>query len=398
MLTKKFGPHDSPPENLVSEKHRQALRPWRFGKELPLVSIVIPTYNRARWLGESVESALAQDYPRLEVLVVDDGSTDKTSEIIKGFTDPRLRYLKKEHTGAPATRNCGILQAKGDFILWLDSDDILLPHTVTREIEVLSKFPEAGLVYGDKINIDGEGRETGHRGRTVDYWDIDPLSDMIWRAPGHGGSMVRRSVYEKYGLFDERFVRAQDVEFWSRIAREVRFKHAGCFVLWRRIHDSQMSGDMRRKDLDTSYEMEIVERLVARYPLRRLFPAFFRDGAVLGECRAYLALAQIAVHWKNANRAHFYFREAAARFRTVGHRGRRAIAKELDAFLHISYLAASPYFLAEAIAAARSFPWSLASWRRLAMIAVPSSLRLPLCKFKERMFERERCRGNPVHP
>ena len=388
MLTKKFGPHDSPPENLVTEKHRQALRPWRFGKELPLVSIVIPTYNRARWLKECVESALAQDYQRLEVLVVDDGSTDDTGEIIKAFTDPRLRYIKKEHTGAPATRNYGILHAEGEFILWLDSDDVLLPHTVEKELAIFDRFPAAEAAYGDWKFIDAKGRETGQVCQRKHRCGTDLIPDAIWGLTiPHGGTMVRKCVYEKYGLYDEQFLRAHDYEFWSRMAEEGRFKHSACFTCKCRIHNSNISGDMKRRDLDTSYEIAIVERFVARYPLPRLFPAFFQDGDVLGECRAYLALAYISVHWKNANKGHFYFRQAAARFGSVGRRGHPAISKELDAFLHISYLAASPYFLAQALLAARSFPWSLASWRRLAMSAVPSAIRLALCKFKERMFE-----------
>lgn len=361
-----------------------------MGKKPPIVSVAIPTYNRARWLRECVESALAQNYPELEVLVVDDGSTDDTTGIVKRVSDSRLRYIRKGHTGAPHTRNCAVLHARGDFILWLDSDDILLPHTVERELGILDKFREADIVYGDLQIIDEKGKNTGRVHRRKDFWGTDVISCVIEDSPvPHAGTMVRRSLYQEHGLYDERFARAHDYEFWSRIAESVRFKHAGCFTCKYRIHKSNLSGDMLYVK-DTSYEIKIVRRLVSRYPLRRLFPALFQDDVDWGRCRAYLALASISLKWRDAEEAHSFLRKVLADFDRAGRVKHDSFRKELDNFLYRSHMIGSPYSLAEAMAAAKRFPSSFSFWRRLAMTAVPKTLRMPLERLKEKRQDREK--------
>lgn len=116
-------PSHLPAERLLANLEGAARRRRR----LPRLSVVIPAHNRARYLEEAIASAFAQEYQDMEVLVVDDGSTDDTPQVVSRFQDPRLRYLTKEKTGAPDTRNRGIAEARGRWILWLDSDDVLLP-------------------------------------------------------------------------------------------------------------------------------------------------------------------------------------------------------------------------------------------------------------------------------
>jgi O-antigen biosynthesis protein len=358
--------------------------------QIQRVSIVIPTYNGARWLTESVRSALAQDYPRLEILVVDDGSTDATTEIVNRFDDPRLRYIRKEHTGQTNTRNYGILHSEGDFIVWLDSDDVLLPGTVEKELAVFETFTQADVVYGDVVSIDAHGRGTGRLWKPKDYWGLDMIPHLIWgnQLP-HPGTMVRREIFQQHGLYDERFVRAQDYELWSRVADKVRFKHAGCQTCKRRIHDSNVSGDISRRDLrgvDTTYEMEVVRRLVERFPLQRLFPDLFRNGEHLGRCRAYLALASISQRWKDRARAKEYFRRALWCSDSIDKSRRSLFRRDLARFVYGAYITSSPYCYAVALAALTRFPRSFSLWRRFAMTAVPNVLRPKLKKLKERLI------------
>src|ERR1043165_5503387 len=115
----------------------------------PLVSIVIPTYNYAHFLSQAVESALAQTYPNTEVIVVDDGSTDHTRQVLAAYGD-RIRYTHQVNKGLSAARNTGIRKARGELIALLDSDDVLYPPRVEAGVSFLRRFPEFGLVASDE--------------------------------------------------------------------------------------------------------------------------------------------------------------------------------------------------------------------------------------------------------
>ena len=119
------------------------------------VSVVIPTYNRARVVGEAIDSALAQTHERLEVIVVDDGSTDDTAERVGRRRDPRLRYVRREHAGVSSARNAGIAAATGDLVSFLDSDDLWKPEKIETEVAALARHPEAGGVFSDLEKREG---------------------------------------------------------------------------------------------------------------------------------------------------------------------------------------------------------------------------------------------------
>jgi len=126
----------------------------------PTVSVIISTYNRAHLIGRAIQSVLNQTYQDFEVIVVDDGSTDNTEEIVKSFNDPRIRYIRHEkNKGAAAARNTGIKAARGKYIAFQDSDDEWLPEKLEKQMKVFENAPpEAGVVYTDmqRINEDGE--------------------------------------------------------------------------------------------------------------------------------------------------------------------------------------------------------------------------------------------------
>ncbi|HWA59391.1 MAG TPA: glycosyltransferase family 2 protein [Gemmatimonadales bacterium] len=131
---------------------------WLTGPGEPgLVSVVIPTYNRAYILGAAIQSALDQTYQPVEVIVADDGSRDGTAELVKAF-DARVRYIRQENAGVSAARNTGMRNARGEFVALLDSDDQWLPWKLEAQVAVLRRFPEAGMVWTDMVAIDEQGR------------------------------------------------------------------------------------------------------------------------------------------------------------------------------------------------------------------------------------------------
>ena len=123
----------------------------RLSSAVPRVTVVIPTYNYARYVPEAVESVLAQSFDELEVVVVDDGSTDETADILRPF-DEQIRYIRQEHRGLAATaRNTGIRAALGRHVAFLDSDDLWLPEKVSLQVARLDSEPAVGLVYGEAL-------------------------------------------------------------------------------------------------------------------------------------------------------------------------------------------------------------------------------------------------------
>lgn len=128
------------------------------GGETGLVSVVIPTYNRAYILEPAIESALNQTYENFEVIVIDDGSTDGTAALMQKYAaDPRVRYIYQKNAGVSAARNHGFRESRGEFIALLDSDDAWLPWKLEAEVSVLRQFPEIGMVWTDMVCVHEEG-------------------------------------------------------------------------------------------------------------------------------------------------------------------------------------------------------------------------------------------------
>ncbi|MBA2246432.1 MAG: glycosyltransferase [Gemmatimonadetes bacterium] len=198
----------------------------------PLVSVLVPVYNGARYLRESLDSILAQSYPRLELLVLDDASSDETPEVIASYGDA-VRSLRQPRTlGIYANANVGIEQARGELIAIYHADDVYLPTIVEREVEFLQRYPDAGTVFASDIFVDAQGREYARltlppeiRGnRPLDYATIVnallTYKNTFLRCPG---AMVRAAVYRELGGYrQERYHNTADLDMWLRIARRYR--------------------------------------------------------------------------------------------------------------------------------------------------------------------------------
>ena len=182
----------------------------------PLVSVVIPNYNYSDFVGEAIESALAQTYPKLEVIVVDDGSTDNSIDVIRGFGD-KVTLVSQKNSGVSVARNSGIEKANGDYIAFLDSDDVWLPTKVEEQISLFLSDERIGLVH------------TGYReffpdGNVIEYAEGlsgDVAEDMLlYNRPvilgGGSGVIVSRAIIDKAGTFDTRMKIGEDWEFYFR--------------------------------------------------------------------------------------------------------------------------------------------------------------------------------------
>jgi glycosyltransferase involved in cell wall biosynthesis len=189
--------------------------------ELPLVSVITPTYNRESFLPETIKSVLNQDYPNLEYLVLDDGSQDGTVDLLLSYED-RLAWYHHENMGESRTVNRGFSLARGVFICVLSSDDVLLPEAITAAVKAFAEYPQAVVVYSDWAAIDENGLILS-LSRHPDY----SLTEMVlWHeCPFGPGTMFRRSVVERLGGRDPDIRFVADFDFWLRAALLGPFIH-----------------------------------------------------------------------------------------------------------------------------------------------------------------------------
>lgn len=193
-------------------------------KEEPLVSVIMGAYKSGPYLAEAIESVLKQTYTNWELFVINDGSTDETEEVAKAYKakDPRIHYLKNEkNSGQSATRNKGIEQSKGKYIIIMDSDDISLPERLKKQVEYMEAHPEIGvlgtMVYafsGDDPNNRWEGEEFFGEGAVP-----------FGRCPVHNPTTcIRKEILDKYGAYNSRYDNAEDHELWFRLySKGVKF-------------------------------------------------------------------------------------------------------------------------------------------------------------------------------
>ncbi|MBR0818364.1 glycosyltransferase [Bradyrhizobium liaoningense] len=203
------------------------------------VSVVIPAKNVAAYIGETLASALAQGEIS-EVIVVDDGSSDTTTAIVRAIRDPRLRLMINDSSGVSAARNLGARHASGEWLLFLDADDRLRPGAVAALLAAARGAPRAVLVYGDYDTIDSEGRQIGRRGLLKGR--RKPSGDVLARlASGNfivngGIALARAEAFRAIGGFDTSLRYCEDWHCWCRLAAIGEFEFAPKLLLDYRLH------------------------------------------------------------------------------------------------------------------------------------------------------------------
>ena len=211
----------------------------------PKVSVVIPAYNQARFLGEAIRSVLNQSYENIEVLVVNDASPDDTSQVVRNFNDPRVNLIThEENQGLPAARNTGICAASGDLIALLDADDYFHPEKLQSHVNSLVRNPEVGVTYNARYELQHSSNEIRELYRPPLILD---LKDFILGFPIAPSDIVIRKEWAlRVGLFDERFVcGGEDLDFFCRLAlADCQFASVNRALTYRRFHSGR-----RRKNL-----------------------------------------------------------------------------------------------------------------------------------------------------
>jgi glycosyltransferase involved in cell wall biosynthesis len=213
----------------------------------PLVSVIIPTHNRAELLGRAIKSVLAQTFEDFELIVVDDASTDGTPEVVAGFDDPRIRYIRlKKNSGAPTARNTGIKKSRGAFIAFLDDDDEWLPHRLELQVKKFEELDgEVGVVYGGFYYVSQQtGKIIGKRMPAYRGWVYKNL--LVENFVGSPTLLIRRECFKRAGLFDPKLTSSQDWDMWLRIARYYKFDYVEDVVAKYYVHGRQITFNLDR--------------------------------------------------------------------------------------------------------------------------------------------------------
>ncbi len=204
------------------------------------VSVIIPTFNRKNFLKEAIESVLLQSYKNFEIIVVDDGSTDGTREMIKSEYK-MIKYIYQKNSGPSAARNRGIVEAKGEYISFLDSDDLWLKDKLKEEMEFLEENREYKICYTDEIWIrNGKRVNPKKKHRKYSGWIFEKTLPLCIISPS--SVIIHRSVFAHVGLFDESLFVCEDYDLWLRVSSKypIYFLEKK-LIIKRGGHDDQIS-------------------------------------------------------------------------------------------------------------------------------------------------------------
>jgi len=229
----------------------------------PTVSIIIPTYNRSQFVTEAIDSVLAQTYKDYEIIVVDDGSTDNTSEILEPYQD-KIRYIFQENQGLSAARNTGIKDARGRFIALLDSDDLWLPGKLAKQMAALDKNGDVAFVYSNFVFIDEVGGflKVAYKPKTVVSGHIFEDVLLCRTAPSYPSTwLLKKECFDEVGLFDTEFKRSEERDIGVRIAKIFKmYGIAEPLVKIRQIRSVETLGRCSAKDREY-YRSKFLDKL-----------------------------------------------------------------------------------------------------------------------------------------
>jgi glycosyltransferase involved in cell wall biosynthesis len=209
------------------------------------VSIVIPAYNAGHYLAETLQSCLDQSHPALEIIVVDDGSSDNTRTVVEGF--PQVRYIHQSNAGPAAARNNGLRHASGEFLQFLDADDILLPTKIARSLELFAEYPDTGLVYTNyEFRSEDLTTRVNDATKTVKVVPQDQVLNTLINTGttlfGIHCALLRTDLARTVGGFDEDIIITEDWHFWVKLAaRGTIFRHIDETLVWYRTAPGSLS-------------------------------------------------------------------------------------------------------------------------------------------------------------
>ena len=215
---------------------------------MPKVSVIIPAYNAMRYLPETLDSLVKQTFQDFEAIIINDGSSDNIEEWFSQVKDSRLQLISQVNQGQAKARNIGMQRAKGDYVAFLDADDLWDPSKLEKQVALLDSNPEAGVIYTWVSGINSEG---ALRGRTIKNWAEGRVwRDLILHNILECGStpLIRRSCFEQVGDFDVQLPPCEDLDLWLRIACHYDFLVVKEPLVYYRQHDSSSGKNWQRAE------------------------------------------------------------------------------------------------------------------------------------------------------
>ena len=222
----------------------------------PKVSIVIPAYNAAEFLGRTIESVLAQDDSSYETIIVDDGSKDATPRVIEPYRD-RVRYIRQDNGGPSRARNRGVQESAGKYIALLDADDLWLPDKLKSQVDLMENHPEVGFSFTDCVIVSKDGKPIARQFETKPVLAAIPvacfsndqrvfqgrvLNELVRQNFIITSSMmIRADCFEKVGMFDESLFSVEDYDFWLRLSREFQGAYLNRILVKKIDHGENIS-------------------------------------------------------------------------------------------------------------------------------------------------------------
>ncbi len=236
------------------------------GHPMPKISIVVPSFNQGRFIAATLQSIVDQNYPKLQLIVVDGGSKDETVEVIKQYAAHIDWWVSEPDSGQTAAINKGFGRSSGEIMAWINSDDLAAPGSLFRVADWFAAHPETDVVYGDRLLIDENGDEVSrwilpsHSRRVLDWADFIPQETLYWR----------RSAWNLVGArLDESFRFAMDWDFLLRLSsKQVNFEHLPFFLGMFRVHQNQKTSSQMTSV--GQQEMQILRRRSLGYTPTRL--------------------------------------------------------------------------------------------------------------------------------
>lgn len=239
---------------------------------MPLVSVIIPAYNAEKYILMAIGSVLEQNYSPLEILLIDDGSTDGTAKLVQREA-PQVRIIQQANAGVAAARNTGLRNASGEFICFLDADDGWFPGKLAAQVDYLARHPEVGLVFHHWLvwRPDANGVYSKlERPLQANNSDIDP-ADSGWIYPQllldcivHTSTvMLRRQIAQQVGFFDQNLINGEDYNYWLRVSRICEIhKLSGVYSFYREV-----AGSLTSTPKTLNFEYLVVQRAVQEWGL-----------------------------------------------------------------------------------------------------------------------------------
>jgi len=221
----------------------------------PVVSVIIPTHNRAHYLGQTIQSVLEQTRSDFEILVIDNGSTDNTKEVVNSFGDQRIRYFYQENSGSPVSpRNRGIRNAIGKYIAFLDSDDLWLPEKIEKQVAFLENNPSVPIVYSDSYIINERGDIVNKCSALSKPYGGNIFKRLLQKNFMPNLTVVlKRDVALNYGCLDEQYKISHDIDLYLKISNDYKVGYLDEPLAKVRFHRDSMIADrslMRRETID----------------------------------------------------------------------------------------------------------------------------------------------------